>query len=70
MVATADGTRRFCVDYRTTINKFLIRETWPVPDIESHIDTVRGAKFITECDIQSAYWQIPIANKGCAKQHL
>ena len=38
MVTTADdGIPRFCVDYRTTINKFLIRETWPMPDIESHI---------------------------------
>ena len=47
MVATADGTPRFCVDYRTAINKFLIRETWPMLDTESHIDTVGGAKFIT-----------------------
>ena len=70
MIATADGTPRFCVDYRTTINKFLIRETWPMPDIECHVDTMGGAKFITECDIQSAYWQIPIAKKDCPKQHL
>ena len=63
IVAKADGSPRFCVDYRTTINKFLVRETWPMPDIESHIDTVGGAKFITVCDVQSAYWQIPIAPK-------
>ena len=50
MVATADGTPRFGVDYRTTIYKFLTRETWPMPDIESQIDTVGGAKLITECD--------------------
>ena len=37
------------------------------PDIESHIDTVGGAKFITVCDVQSAYWQIPIAKKDCHK---
>ena len=38
-----------------------------MPDIESHIDTVGGAKFITECDIQSAYWQIPKVKKDCHK---
>ena len=34
-----------------------------MPDIESHIDTVGGANFITVCDVQSAYWQVPIAKK-------
>ena len=55
-VAKADGTTRFCVDYSNTINKFFVQETWPMPDIESHIDTVNGARFITVCDVQSAYW--------------
>ena len=67
IVAKADGSPRFCVDYRTTINKFLVRETWPMPDIESHIDTVGGANFITVCDVRSAYWQIPIAQKNLHK---
>ena len=67
IVAKADGSPRFCVDYRTTINKFLVRETWPMPDIESRIDTVGGANFITVYDVQSAYWQIPIAKKDCHK---
>ena len=67
IVAKADGSPRFCVDYRTNVNKFLVRETWPMPDIESHIDTVGGANFITVCDVQSAYWQIPIAKKDCHK---
>ena len=67
IVAKADGSPRFFVDYRATINKFLVRETWPMPDIESHIDTVGGANFITVCDVQSAYWQIPIAQKDRRK---
>ena len=60
LVAKADGTPRFCVDYRTTINKHLIRKSWPMPEMESHIDTVAGAKYITVCDIQSAFHQLPI----------
>ena len=55
IVAKADGSPRFCVDYKTTINKFLVREAWPMPDIESHIDTVGGANFIAVCYVQSAY---------------
>ena len=38
-----------------------------MPDIESQIDTVGGANFITVCDVQSAYWQILIAKKDCHK---
>ena len=38
-----------------------------MPDIESHIDAIGGAKFITVCDVQSAYWQIPMANMDCHK---
>ena len=37
-----------------------------MPDIESHIDTVDDANFITVCDVQSAYRQTPIA-KDCHK---
>ena len=67
IVTKADGAPRFCVDYRTTIKKFLVGETWPMPDIESHTDTVGGTKFITVCDVQNAYWQMPIAKKDCHK---
>ena len=38
-----------------------------MPDIESHIGTVGGAKFITVCYVQSAYRQIPIAKKDWHK---
>ena len=55
IVAKADGASHFYVDYRNTINTFLVQETWLMPDIESYIGTVGGAKFITGCDVQSAY---------------
>ena len=38
-----------------------------MPAIRYHIDTVGGAKFITVCNVQSAYCQIPIAKKECHK---
>ena len=63
IVAKADGSPRFCSKCRTIINKLLVRETWPMSDIESHIDTVGGAIFITVCGVQYTYWQIPIAQK-------
>ena len=67
IVAKADGSSHFCVDYRNPNNNFLVRETWPMPDIESYIDTVGGAKYITIGNVQGAYWQIPIAKKDLSQ---
>ena len=52
IVAKPDGLPWFCVDYRSTINKSLIHKTWPMPDMEAHIDTVVRAKLILVCDMQ------------------
>ena len=38
-----------------------------MPDIEAHVDTVGGAKFLTVCDVQNAYWQIPVAAEDMEK---
>ena len=61
IVTKSDGTPRFCVDYRSTINKNLIKKSWPMPNLESHLDTVGRARYITVCDVQNAYHQIPVA---------
>ena len=66
-VAKADGSPRFCVDYRNTINKSLVQEVWPLPDIDFYIDTVGGAEYITVCDVQDIHRQIRIAKKDCHK---
>lgn len=56
IVARAYGQPRFCVDYRrSTLNRLLLRETWPMTNMESNL-----ARFISVADIQSACWQIPV----------
>ena len=68
IVAKADGSLPFCVDYTNTINKFLVQETSPTPDIKFHIDTVGGAEYISVFDVQSPYWQIP-RRRTITKRH-
>ena len=60
IVAHKDGQPRFCVDYWSTINKHLIRKTWPMASLEENVDMVGGAQFISVADVQSAYWQIHV----------
>ena len=57
-VAKSDGTPRFCVDYRSTININLIQKSRPMPDVESHLDTVGEERYITVCGVQNTYRQI------------
>ena len=51
IVTKADGSPKFCVDYCNTLNRH----------IESHLDAVGGAKFITVADVQSASHQQSVA---------
>ena len=60
VVASEDGQPRFCVNYWSTINKRLIRKTWPMANVEDNIDMVGGAQFIGVADVQSACWQIQV----------
>ena len=41
-----------------------------MPNLESHLDTVVGARYITVCDVQNAYHQTPVAASEQDKQLL
>ena len=62
IVSKADGSPRFCVDYRNTLNRHLVRKTWPMPNLETHLDSVGGAKFITVADVHGTFHQLPVAD--------
>lgn len=61
MVPKSDNSLRFCVDFRKLNN---VTEKWayPLPNINSILDKLVNAKYLTTLDIQSAYWQIKIEN--------
>ena len=40
IVAKSNGSPRFCVDYRHTLNRHIIRKRWPMPNLESCLDVV------------------------------
>ena len=51
-----NGSPRFCVDYRHAL-----RTTWPIPNLESCLDDLGQALFISVADILSAFWRLPVA---------
>ena len=55
----ADGTWRFCQDYRA-LNGITQRSVEPLPHVDQLVDETRGARFFTKLDLASAYHQFRI----------
>ena len=56
LVAKKNGSLRFCVDYRQTLNRHVVRKSWPLPNFDSCLDAVGGVKLISTADVLSAFW--------------
>ncbi|XP_076031946.1 uncharacterized protein LOC143019850 [Oratosquilla oratoria] len=63
LVPKADGTQRFCVDFRR-VNTVTKRDSYPLPRLEECIDRVGGAHFITKLDLLRGYWQEPMTPRA------
>ena len=60
LVPKPDGTLRLCTDFRK-LNAVTIPDPFPMPRVETLINKVGQAKFLTKLDMTKGYWQIPIA---------
>ena len=65
MVRKADGTRRFCNDYRK-VNAVTEPDAYPLPNMQDILRKLRRAKYITTLDLKSAYHQILLDEKARA----
>ena len=66
MVTKKDGSKRFCVDYRT-LNNNTIKDTYPLPNVEEMVDKFKGSKYFTQLDLAAGYWGIPMHSKDIEK---
>ena len=55
LVAKKNGSPRFCVDYCHTLNRHIVRKSWPLPNLDSCLDAVGGIKFIATADVLSEF---------------
>ena len=56
----SDETHRPCIDYRA-LNKVTKKDPYPLPNMDSILDKLRGAKYLSKIDLKAAYHQIPMA---------
>ena len=59
LVRKANRELRFCVDYRQ-LNLHTYNDSYPLPRIETCLDSLRGSKFFSSLDLRSEYWQAAI----------
>eukprot|EP00253_Pinus_taeda_P010106 PITA_10106 len=66
LVQKKDGTWRLCIDYRA-LNKIIVRNRYPIPQIDDLLDQLKGAKYLSKIDLKSGYHQVPIEPSDVCK---
>ena len=63
IVAKSNGEHHICVDFRE-LNKVTRPDAYPMPSIDSILDRLREARYISKVDLHQAYFQVALEEES------
>ena len=69
LVKKKDQTYRFCVDFRN-LNALSIRDTQPIPRIDSCLEALAGSSWFSTLDMRSGFFQVKIREEDAKKTNF
>ncbi|XP_040173678.1 uncharacterized protein LOC120906229 [Anopheles arabiensis] len=63
VVPKKDGSHRVCVDYRE-MNKRIVRDSYPMPNIEDQIDQLADARVYSVLDLKNSYFHVKVEKES------
>ena len=66
LVRKKDGSMRFCVDYRK-LNNTTIKDSYPLPRIDSCLESLGGSYYFSTLDLRTGYWQTELQPEDADK---
>lgn len=63
-VLKPDGTVRLCGDYKGTLNKAIVTDTYPLPTANESFVALSGASVFTKLDLEQAYTQMKVDERS------
>jgi len=64
LVPKQNGKLRFCVDFRQ-LNKVTEADAYPLPRIDTALESLNGSTFYSSLDLAAGYWQIKLEPESC-----